>query len=324
MELDFKKNNDRKFERESFLTLPKGVIEARFIGLEKDVSKRWDKLTLELDFPKYSVDKSDILIKQEFEKFNLLRNRLHCNSAQIPHQSQLEFTIAQNILIHHRYRQPSCITFEFSKADDSYNCSCLEVHGRKYFALDGPSDQTIKYFYKLLLNWNVGMLVSLTGESEQGVQKCYPYWNQNTFEKDGDHFLGLPIEDEWGMPIDKWLKKTVPFLHLDNWKDHAGFDVEKLVEYANLVRKRINKESILAIHCSGGVGRTGTFLAVVALLDEIDDQLSKGFKSLELNLSIPKLFLKLNFYRRLLVAEESQYICLYRAVDYYLKINIKH
>ncbi len=300
-------------------TLSPEAVEKRFADVEESGRIRQEEFLSDLSFPVYTPGRDLESIQAEFEEFDWLRLHLHSPDPSRPRQVRPEFQIAQQLLALHRYRQPNCVTFEHSKADDSYNCSCLTLNGRKYFALEGPTEQTLEYFYRLLQNWDVGTLVALTDDQEKGVPKCFPYWQNRTFEIGGEIFFALPLEDQYDVPMNRWEEKPIPFLHMPQWKDHQGAeDLPSFMEQVDRLRKRADKDHILAVHCSAGVGRTGTFLAITALLDAIDEQIAAGISPENISLSIPELFLRINLYRRPLVAKEAQYVTLYRAVDYYL------
>ncbi|MCH9633160.1 MAG: hypothetical protein S4CHLAM6_15120 [Chlamydiae bacterium] len=312
-------SNVEDFKEGTFFALPKLLVDQHFTKVQHEVDSRWDNLTDEISFPKYEPQKSDDAIAKEFARFHQIRLNLHANFQTIPFQARPDFLIAQNIFTNHHFRQPNCISFEHSKADDSYNCSCITNNGRKFFALEGPTDKTVEDFYHLLGNWNVSTLVCLTGEEENGTPKCFPYWTGNTFQRGGEDFFALPLEGQYEIAVKDRDKKKLNYISLPQWQDHSGFKIETLVEEVNKARKKTDSNEIMAIHCSAGVGRTGTFLAIVCLLEEIDKQLACGKSLDDLELSISELFLKLNFSRRQLISREAQYITVYRAVDYYLK-----
>ncbi|MCH9634440.1 MAG: hypothetical protein S4CHLAM7_11910 [Chlamydiae bacterium] len=317
----FSQSNLNLYTSGHMFSIPNEKIKAHFLEVDEAISNRWIKHCQDISFPKYYLDKDIAEIKLEFSKFKSIRNSIIANNS-IPTRLNTDFDMAESLIANHRYRQPNCITFEHSKTDNTYNSTCLTINARHYFALEGPTQKHVEYFYRLLLSWDVGMLVSLTGEEENGTPKCYPYWNEKTFSSDNEDYIGIPIQDQYDVPMDHWDQKKLPFLHISDWKDHQGYDIKELVESVDHARKRIDKDQIMAIHCSGGVGRTGTFLAIMALFDAIDSQIEEGKSLDELELSIAELYIKLNLHRRPLIAKEAQYIAVYRAVDFYLKNKI--
>ncbi len=63
--------------------------------------------------------------------------------------------------------------------------------------------------------------------------------------------------------------ETVQF-HFTGWPDHGVIDSGKLAEFIQLISNYKNTK--IAVHCSAGIGRTGT---VITLLD-LYDQVSRG------------------------------------------------
>lgn len=86
----------------------------------------------------------------------------------------------------------------------------------------------------------------------------------------------------------------------------------------NFKNRKARKHEIIAVHCSAGVGRTGTFIAAFCLLEKIDEQLAKGIAPENLQINIAKLFVYLNLYRPWLVSRPLQYITLYRTAEWYI------
>lgn len=295
-------------------------IDQHFAQVQAHVLDRWESLAQNVDFPYYSYNKSEDEIVQEFYDFNDLRLAFWLKDPQaFPCQSNPEFKVAQVILGNKQYRQPNCISFEHALTEGSYNSSSIPVGKRRFFALEGPLQEHVPAFFKLLNNWSVSHLVCLTDETDQkGTPKCFPYWKDRIVEKEGQTLLSVWVDGQYEHTKEQWGSIEIPYERWQDWEDHHGIDPQQLVEAANRVRKNKDSRDIIAVHCSAGVGRTGTFISSICILDEIDRQLANGASTNEIQLQISKLFLYLNFHRPWIVAKPAQYLTLYRVVDWYL------
>lgn len=309
----------------SMYTLPQKTIDQHFFEVEKAVEYRWNLLVDAYDFPSYSPERDENSLVNEFYRFSNIRVQLWLeNQTSFPCQSNPLFKISQAHLVNHRFRQPCCITFAHSATDPSYNSTSLSLGKRRFFALEGPLQEHVPYFFRLLTNWRVAYLVCLTNEIDaSGAAKCYPYWNHHVVQNGQDQYLRITVDGAYEKSPSEWGYKDLPYLFWPDWEDHHGIDPKLLVAAVNQVRENTVEGQIIAVHCSAGVGRTGTFIAATYLLDKIDEQLEKGTHPNDVQINIAKLFLYLNFHRPWLVAKPSQYLTLYRTVEWYLDQKTK-
>ena len=77
----------------------------------------------------------------------------------------------------------------------------------------------------------------------------------------------------------------------------------------------------IVVHCSAGVGRTGTFISMYFLEKEIKDQINNNVK--EIQFSIFNLVRKLKEMRLYMVQSEAQYKFIYDFVNYLLETSNK-
>lgn len=308
----------------SMFSLPQDSIDDHFRAVKRQVEDRWDLLGAHHNFPLYAPGKDENSIVEEFYQFSDLRLHLWFRDHKsFPCECNPLFKISQEHLLKRRFRQPNCLTFEHSATDSSYNSSSLQIGKRRFFALEGPLEEHVTYFFSLLTNWRVAHLVRLTGDCDSsGTPKCYPYWQDRIVQKECATFLRIPVIGSIEISPSSWGTKEILYEVWPDWQDHHGVDPQRLIEAANRVRKGIAEDEIIAVHCSAGVGRTGTFIASICILDAIDEQLAQGIDPHDVRVSIAKLFLYLNFHRPWMVAKPGQYLTLYRMAEWYLHEKI--
>ncbi|KAK6906314.1 hypothetical protein L486_06122 [Kwoniella mangroviensis CBS 10435] len=152
--------------------------------------------------------------------------------------------------------------------------------GGEWIAAQAPLPRTFDTFFRALYLGSAtgrrsdnAILVQLTGWEERGMLKANPYMNHVM-----DH-LPLKIEnqqrrDEISCDVTEILLGAdrpvkVHHYHFDSWPDHGvpqGRGVEALSKLVDEIQQR--KDSLgceVWVHCSAGVGRTGTFIALSSL-----------------------------------------------------------
>ena len=174
----------------------------------------------------------------------------------------------------------------------------------------------------MCFTYDVKVIVMLCKLFENYKEKCANYW-----EKDLKNFkiekINYDIEIDKGLKIRNFkiinknngIVKKVIQIHLTNWDDHtAPISIySQIIKIIDLVDK-YRGSSPVTLHCSAGVGRTGTFLSIYNLYHEIIEQLG-NINLNEIRFSIMNLVRKLKEMRLYLVENEKQYIFLYQFVN---------
>ncbi|KAK9529754.1 hypothetical protein VZT92_013828 [Zoarces viviparus] len=148
---------------------------------------------------------------------------------------------------------------------------------RHYIATQGPMQETVRDFWRMVWQENSASIVMVTNLVEVGRVKCVRYWPDET-EVYGDIKVTL-IETE---PLAEYVIRTFTVqkkghheirelrqFHFTSWPDHGvpcyatgllGFI--RQVKFLNLP-----DAGPIVAHCSAGAGRTGCFIAVDIMLD---------------------------------------------------------
>ncbi|XP_078327339.1 uncharacterized protein LOC111113019 isoform X1 [Crassostrea virginica] len=148
---------------------------------------------------------------------------------------------------------------------------------KEYIAAQGPKQNTLDDFWRMVWQDDVQAIVMLTNLKEAGKTKCTQYWpNDKNGSRFGTVSVSLTEEKEYAFFIERKLsvskqkcKKTrwVTQYHYTAWPDHGTPDPMNLLEFHHhvITCSTHSESSPTVVHCSAGVGRTGTYIALDAL-----------------------------------------------------------
>uniref|UniRef100_M3ZDI7 protein-tyrosine-phosphatase n=1 Tax=Xiphophorus maculatus TaxID=8083 RepID=M3ZDI7_XIPMA len=153
---------------------------------------------------------------------------------------------------------------------------------RHYIATQGPMQETVRDFWRMVWQENSASIVMVTNLVEVGRVKCVRYWPDET-EVYGDIKVTL-IETE---PLAEYVIRTFTVqkkghheirelrqFHFTSWPDHGvPCYATGLLGFIRQV-KFLNPPDAgpIAVHCSAGAGRTGCFIAVDIMLDMAENE----------------------------------------------------
>jgi|GEM_PF-1182633 len=269
--------------------------EMHFNAAKEQIEMRWRDFQSYRTFKPFSPGIPDEVLQKEFENIHETRKKIW----ETPHYLPAEILLKRDLV----RAAPECAAFSFNNTTPEYNASSLFLKERLYIACEGPRSKDIESFFNLLKSCKITHLVRLTDAFEENIEKCHPYWEKVSREIfDGKHFLNIP---------DEKTTYAVCTFNLAHWRDNQGIDPNELLALVLQVRKEIaGSEKRLLVHCSAGVGRTGTFLAALKIVDAID----RGEC-----LSIEETVYQLSLQRPHSIGKSSQYITLHRLAEIYFK-----
>jgi len=203
----------------------------------------------------------------------------------------------------------------------------LEGLGR-VIVTQGPKQNTVVDFWRMVVEHRARHIIMLTNTQEQGRVKCVQYWPTHgqrihfdalslyTAEEEEIHpgllrrKVEVTMEDEEGEEEEREVH-SVSQLHLTSWPDHVlPAHVNSLLAFLQ-VASTFKDDNYLVVHCSAGVGRTGTFLALQHLTELV--------RSGESSVDILATVLLLRETRPKMVQTLQQYSFLYQAMDVFIK-----
>ncbi|XP_078328720.1 receptor-type tyrosine-protein phosphatase T-like isoform X2 [Crassostrea virginica] len=202
------------------------------------------------------------------------------------------------------------------------------IHGtnrpKEYIAAQGPRQNTLNDFWKMIWQEEVSSIVMLTNLKEGDKIKCTQYWpNKNESPTFGPMSIKMIEEKKYAAFIErklslnnKALNKTrkLTQYHYISWPDHGAPEPMSLLDFHHHVTRTANQNKVpTVVHCSAGVGRTGTYIALDALYQE-------GKKTGKVN--VAEFVRKMRDNRMTMVQTYEQYITIFLALNEIFKAPI--
>uniref|UniRef100_A0A8C2CVW0 protein-tyrosine-phosphatase n=1 Tax=Cyprinus carpio TaxID=7962 RepID=A0A8C2CVW0_CYPCA len=202
----------------------------------------------------------------------------------------------------------------------------MDINYQKvYIACQGCLATTVNDFWKMVWQEKSRVIVMTTREVEKGRNKCVPYWPTTEGEsKDvGRYVVTLLSEKDAAdykvrvMELTKEPARTIWHYQYLSWPDHGvpqePGGVLSFLEQVNIKQNEMSSTVPMIIHCSAGIGRTGTIVVIDMLIDSIEA------KGLDCDIDIQKCIQMVREQRSGMVQTEAQYKFIYLAVLQYIE-----
>ncbi|CAL1536131.1 unnamed protein product [Lymnaea stagnalis] len=200
------------------------------------------------------------------------------------------------------------------KHGDYINASYLQGFNdvEKFIASQGPTKLILDDFVRMLWEQKVDKVVMLTNLYEHGKSKCDPYWPDEDEVVFGEITVKLAATQVFADYIIRRLQLSkdghsmhpVTQFHFTSWPDKGVPENPwALVDFEQRVAASPTKRPIV-VHCSAGVGRTGTFIALRNVMREAEVTQKMDFFN---------TVAKLRRDRYLMVQTQEQYVFLHEA-----------
>ncbi|NWX63821.1 PTPRV phosphatase, partial [Promerops cafer] len=190
---------------------------------------------------------------------------------------------------------------------------------QEFIATQGPLKKTVEDFWRLVWEQNVCNIIMLTVCMENGRVLCDHYWPSESapvsYGQVQVHLLMQSSSEEWTIREFKlWheglrAERFVSHLHYTAWPDHGiPESTTSIMTFRELVQEHIQSTKDAGptlVHCSAGVGRTGTFIALDWLLQQMKQ---------EKVVDIFGVVYTLRMNRYLMIQTLSQYIFLHSCI----------
>ncbi|XP_010149631.1 PREDICTED: receptor-type tyrosine-protein phosphatase eta [Eurypyga helias] len=297
--------------------------------------RRKDKRNTEVSFSPIKVKKSKLVKVENFESyFKKQQADSNCGFAEEyeelksagVHQPKFAAELTEN---RGKNRYNNVLPYDISRVklsdqgsatDDYINANYMPGYNSKkaFIAAQGPLPNTIDDFWRMIWEKNIYSVVMLTKCVEQARTKCEQYWPEKQSKSYGGIIVTMVAEvvlPEWTIrdftveKSDTPESHTVRQFHFTSWPDHGVPETtDLLINFRHLIHEYSSQNPIdspTLVHCSAGVGRTGTFIAVDRLIQQIE---------MENTVDVYGVVYDLRMHRPLMVQTEDQYVFLNQCV----------
>ncbi|XP_055799698.1 receptor-type tyrosine-protein phosphatase C isoform X2 [Salvelinus fontinalis] len=204
---------------------------------------------------------------------------------------------------------------------DYINASFIDgfKESKKYIAAQGPKEETVGDFWRMVWEQQSSIIVMVTRCEESNRNKCAQYWPSPEREVEFFEEFVVKLNREEHCPDyiirqisltnkrEKNAEREVTHIQFTSWPDHGVPGEPHLLLK---LRRRVNAfknlfSGPIVIHCSAGVGRTGTYMGIDAMMEGLE---AEG------RVDIYGYVVKLRRQRCLMVQVEAQYILIHQAL----------
>ena len=159
------------------------------------------------------------------------------------------------------------------------------MYEKQYIATQGPLKETAEDFWRMCWEQDVNVVIMLTRITENGKIKCYKYWPAKSKSKRfGAYSVLLTSKEKEDGLVTRLVTlckhgktesedecREIAHFQYKDWPDHGlPSSAATFRHLLHLVDAMHDRRGPILVHCSAGIGRTGTFCAVHTITQNLD------------------------------------------------------
>jgi protein tyrosine phosphatase len=198
-----------------------------------------------------------------------------------------------------------------------------------YISTQGPLASTCQDLWQMMFENRSPVIIMLTKVQEKGLVKCHAYFPTNPGESLEFGEFKVTCMQQDTLASDVMVRRLqlvhsptnavhlLEHLHLYSWPDHGvPADTSGIRLLCGRLDQLRHLDRPIVVHCSAGIGRTGTFITVDVILQMLNEwrwQLPEA-RSLDISLNLTALVHCLRQQRVGMVQTCDQYLFCYDAI----------
>ena len=205
----------------------------------------------------------------------------------------------------------------------------------QFIVTQGPLSRTVEKFWDMIYEQGVSLVVMTCNYFESNQSKCDRYFPQTeSLELDNFTIKLLKKKKPYpGLAVRRFsltkneeggATKTVLHVQYKTWQDHTCPSIDEEFDALNyilyLMKKHSSMRRKVAVHCSAGIGRSGTLMALYNIVAGLEKQLlyESAGAQVEPKLSVFGVVRRLREQRWGLVQAKEQYRFIYEFMEYWI------